>query len=241
MRAVIIEKLFLLCIFMLLSGCWLPTNNDYSLPTHQYEIWKKDGKSTLQVKVDMLECGFTTVDLEDNDIYRKIGISNHDDVMNYYYTVSFCMENLGYRNVKRRAKNIAEVCSIMEKSSRPKKYAVCQPGFMAPAPTEKRRLSGYYCAMNKETYNTCLSRPSSWCDGLAFPLECYSNSQYKTYLETNIPAYMPINSSSSVQDKANSSRVNQLNDRLELELLQNNTRQQTNKEMNNMLKHSFPK
>ncbi|GEM_PF-977166 len=238
------EKVIFLMLSLLITGCWkYSIGNIDQPPPYMYQTWKKAGKTELDVKKDMLECGYISVDYDNNYMYEKIGIYSRDERMNYYFMVSLCMEKLGYTRVRTFKETIAESCSQTKNYPERKNYLACQPGVKVPEPTEERRIKGPYCLMEKKEYNRCKIDTQDWsCGSNTFPLACYSNAEYEQYLKTNVSPYPANESNPPVYGTgATPESIRMRNQKLELESLQNQTRQQTNRDMSNMLKQSFPK
>lgn len=240
----VILRVFAIGFCVFISGCWkYSIGNIDQPPPRIYQTWEKRGKSELDIKKDLLECGFPDVAYSNKLMYEQLGVYGDDAEMNHYFITSFCMEKLGYKKIRSRTKKVAEYCSNTKNFPERINYPACQPGVQVPEPTEERRIKGPYCVMEKEEYNRCKIDTQDWsCGSNTFPLECYSNAEYEQYLKTNVSPYPANESNPPVYGTgATPESIRMRNQKIELESFQNQTRQQTNRDMNNMLKQSFPK
>lgn len=188
------KNIILLPLLIFISGCWKYSLSNFNQPPpYYYETWEKKEKTTFDIKKNLLECGFLSVYHDNDHDYKDIGLYDTDSIMNYYFMVSLCMEKLGYKEIKTGAGStrISESCLDTENFPARKYYPACQPGFVAPEPTEDRRINGYYCNNAKRRYERCNDNTQDWtCGTNWFPLECYSDAQYEQYLKTKNPAYI---------------------------------------------------
>lgn len=187
----LIVKLLLISVSVLMCGCWkYSIGNIDQPPPRLYETWRKQGKNELDIKKDLLECGFPDVAYSNKLMYERIGVYGEDAEMNHYYITSLCMENLGYKKIRSRTKSVAESCSNTTNFPERKNYPACQPGVNVPEPTEERRIKGHYCLMKRQEYNRCKIDTKNWsCGSNTFPLACYTNVEYEQYQKSNISPY----------------------------------------------------
>ena len=154
----LMKNSYLLIIACLLFGC-----TQYSLrnidqpPPEDYELWKKNDQTELQIKKTLLECGAiapSTLGWPYEDALLELGISTYDQRMNHYYLTSKCMENAGYKK-KWSVRSAQEGCDDPSFPER-KDYPACQPNAKIPAPNTQRRLDSWYCKV-KSDYEYCLA------------------------------------------------------------------------------------
>jgi hypothetical protein len=121
-------KLFVTAGFVLLAcSCRL-----FPPPKDEYQSWSQSGKTYLDVKKSLLECGFSSPYF--GDYYQ----SQYD-----FLSSAVCMERLGYIRVSKG--DINPICA----NGWTKDETACQWGAAIPSPSVERRLNSLYC---KSTY-----------------------------------------------------------------------------------------
>jgi hypothetical protein len=112
-------------VLLALSFCGCITNID-SFPPAQYEMWSKQGKTQLEIKKAILECGFSTI------YHPTVEDMKPED----YALASRCMENQDYIYRWR------SYCPSFPADHRP---STCLSGVAIPEPSVEQRLNGPYC------------------------------------------------------------------------------------------------
>lgn len=113
-----------------------------------YMFWSKPGKSELDVKKAMLECGKPSPD-PTIEMYRLAYGLYDDERLNYYILTNKCMELSGYTG-----KHVSSYESCMRYPER-RYLSSCQPDTKIPKPSIERRLNSWYCKL-KTDYQYCL-------------------------------------------------------------------------------------
>jgi len=119
----------------MLSGCGiagLKISNIDAYPPDLYVQWRTPGRSDLDTKKALLECGFKNP--------YNYGLTTPEDWnVNHDISLDVCMEYLGYAKTGWGPRS--PVCSY-------KPYAIqksCQPGADIIKPSVKRRLNNQFC------------------------------------------------------------------------------------------------
>jgi hypothetical protein len=124
---------FFACI---LSGCdigGLSIRNIDAYPPDLYTQWNTPGKSNLDTKKSLLECGFKSP-------YNYELSTPEDWDMNYEISMNICMEHLGY--IRSGWSPGFPICS--DKTYKIQKNCH-QPGADIIKPSAERRLNSRYC------------------------------------------------------------------------------------------------
>jgi hypothetical protein len=91
-------------------------------------LWHQPGKSYVDVKKSLLECGFS-------DFFTKMAPSID------YLAASVCVERLGYVREKSHVSGKNPVCANEWYKDKPS----CQRDAVIPTPNVERRLNSEYC------------------------------------------------------------------------------------------------
>jgi hypothetical protein len=112
--------LFLLIFVISLSGCfgWKP----FQPAPPEYRTWKKQGRSELDVKKSILECGYLNV------------LDGGEMGLNGFVLAYRCMINQGYTYYDR------DFCYGFHNPP-----PACSPNAVIPEPSVERRLNSRYC------------------------------------------------------------------------------------------------
>lgn len=228
-------KFLRMASFLLLSGCWnYSISNIDKPPKYEYESWYKKDTSDLQVKKDLLECGEVDVFNVGYNAYNKIGIFDEDEKSNYHFLVSLCMENVGYKYKGRKEFTVEELC----KSKTRVNYPACKENVVVQKPSKEKRLTSHYCKIKKESFNECKDNKTSNCGEMSYiPWECFTEEESRHAELYKAERGSRANTkSSNTGSHFNPEAILMRNQQIETDKFQNQIRQQTNKEMNRMLK-----
>ena len=153
-----------MCLVLLVTSCAKP----FQPVAPSYKFWSQPGKTELDVKKTMLECGFPTPDPRVVDYEYAFGLIDEGEVLNAGFMNDACMENAGYTP---REYTVSEYCGWDWHIHLP----VCQPGAVIPRPSMERRLNSRYCNL-KTDYEYCLEHGK-------YPPACKNNNYDNPPLE----------------------------------------------------------
>lgn len=230
-----LNKLLFLLIINSLAGCFGYSISNIDKPNpFTYETWQQKGKSITDIKISLLECGEPSVFEINYDSYEKVGVYGRDETINYGYLASRCMENIGYRQKRRTWFYNQKTCDSLDA----KKYPACQDGAEIPKPSKQKRLTSHYCKIKKESFNECKDNKTSNCGEMSYiPWECFTEEEFKEAEIYKTGRGSKTNTkSSNTGSHYNPEETLMRNQQIEADKFQNQIRQQTNKEMNRMLK-----
>lgn len=231
-----LNKLWFFLIINSLTGCFGYSISNIDKPNpFTYETWQQKGKSITDIKISLLECGEPSVFEINYDSYEKVGIYGRDETINYGYLVSRCMENIGYRQKRRTWFYNEKTCDSLDA----KKYPACQAGAEIPKPNKEKRLTSHYCKVAKNEYQKCKNNADYYkCNEKSYiPWECFTEEEYKEAEIYKAERVLRKNTkSSNTGSHFNPEATLMRNQQIETDKFQNQIRQQTNKEMNRMLK-----
>jgi hypothetical protein len=136
------KKRYYFLLFLIsigLYGCfgWKPFQPAQDL----YLIWTKPGKSQIDVKKSLLECGYTTI-----YFLGAVNQMNRNDML----LADVCMKNQGYLYANK------DYCSSSIWYNDPP--SACSPGVVIPEPSVEQRLNSRYCK-SKNAHNTPECQP----------------------------------------------------------------------------------
>lgn len=227
------NKYLLAALLVLLNGC-----GQYSIrnidkpPPEDYELWVKQGKSQLQIKKALLECGAiapSTLGWPYGKAYEKIGIVERNDQINHGFLVDRCMINAGFVE-QNTSWTLKDTCADM----RYRDYPACQPNATIPTPSIERRLNSWYCKTRTD-YDYCLMHALA--PQLCSP-EKTQNPPNECLVDGQVSS--PISQTHSSTQKTNNylppDRIQE-----QARQMQRDTQNQNNRQMNNMLKNTAPK
>jgi hypothetical protein len=116
---------------VLACGC-----RPFQPPNNEDDLWHQRGKSRIDVKKSLLECGFADT-------------SGHSmDPSIDFLAACVCMERIGYTREITRLGDVSPICE----NGWAKKSPECQPSAVIPTPSVERRLNSKSC-QSKSKYN----------------------------------------------------------------------------------------
>ncbi|BCM23769.1 hypothetical protein [Methyloradius palustris] len=229
------KKYLSMLLLLMLNGCGgYSIHNIDKPPPEDYDTWKKQGESQLRIKKTLLECGAiapSTLGWSYMKAYEKIGLINQKDQTNHGFLVDRCMLKAGFVQ-QNTSWTIQDACA----DPRYRDYPACQPDTIIPAPSFEKRLNGWYCKV-KTNYDFCLkySLNVSGCSPERAsnpPPECLDSNQSPS-------SSIGSNGSTDKQYKNNLSPLNPDSDKAIR--LQRDIRNQSNQQMNEMLRNRAPR
>lgn len=226
-----------IAIFLLLSGCGYSIYNIDKPPPEDYETWKKQNNSLLDIKKALLECGAiapTTLGWHYKEAYEKIGIIEQKDQVNQGFLVDRCMLKAGFVQ-QNTSWALEDACA----DARYKALPACQPNAIIPIPSVERRLNSWYCK-TKIDYDYCLKHALSpqLCNPEKTknpPPECLADAQNHPIVTNDLDSRVFKSSSMSPETQQ------QLRQEQMQQQLQRDIQEQNNRGMQEMLKNTTPK
>ena len=131
----------------IISGC---VSNYFQPPKPEYEYWRKNKQSTIQIKKALLECGKPSPSPTIRTYEFAFGYSSAEKRRNHSLTANACMEAAGFKDVTT---TVREVCTWDHRDHLP----ICQPGAEIPKRSVDRRLNSWWCRIHTD-YKFCLDR-----------------------------------------------------------------------------------
>jgi len=227
-------KRYISLVFLLiLNGCGQYSIRNIDKPPPQlHEVWWKKGTSFLQIRKTLLECGQASLGGASSEIYEKIGIVEQKDQTNHSFLVDRCMLKAGFVE-QNTSWTLKDACTDM----RYRDYPACQLNAVIPTPSVERRLNSWYCK-TKTDYDYCQRHALApqLCNPEKIktpPPECLADGQTQSPISQT-------NSSTQIKPRTNTYIPP---DRMQQQAiqLQRDTQNQSNRQMNNMLKSTAPK
>ncbi len=200
-----------------------------------YQEWSKYGSSTLLIKKSLLECDKPAPDVSFEIYERILNINRYDEqaFMNKLQMENICMERAGYKY--NGVYDTKKICSLDKYKALP----ACQPNTVIPIPSVERRLNSWYCK-TKTDYDYCLKHALApqLCNPEKTknpPPECLADAQNHPIVTNDLDSHGFKSSPMSPESQEHLRRE------LEQQQQQRNIQNQSNRQMNNMLKNTAPK
>jgi hypothetical protein len=127
MMQVTLKRCAMFFIICSATGCFY---KPFRPPPYDYEVWRKDGVTTEDVKKMILECGYP-------DLFASLKYAfGPDDSV----AAARCMEYQGFEQIDNYYRWQSR-CRFDPLRS----LDVCAPNFAVPLPSRQRRVSSPYC------------------------------------------------------------------------------------------------
>lgn len=228
------NKRFLLILLLLLNGCGQYSIRNIDKPPPQlHELWRKNGASFFEIRKSLLECGQVSLGRTTDQAYEDSGIFEKKEQVNHSFLVAKCMLNAGFIE-QNTSWTLKDACA----NKRYRDYPACQPNAIIPMPSVARRLNSWHCKIETD-YDYCLKHAVNppACKPNDFkhpPPECQPPGQ-EFIPQKSSPAEMPAPDSDAYH-YFEQNRFREQTDKLQQDM-QNNS----NKQMEKMLKDTAPK
>lgn len=150
------KKLFVLFLLAELYGC----RGAFQPLPYEYELWRKEGATELEIKKIILECG----------ISHPLGGGAEGRSQNEIVLSHKCIENAGYIYFDPFKGKL----DLNKEYGCHRNYDLpaCQPGAEIPTPSVERRLNSRYCRI-RTSFQACFKNSmiarTEWCESLEYP------------------------------------------------------------------------
>lgn len=149
-----------LLILLLLSGLYGCKGSFQPLPP-EYELWRKEGATTLEIKKVILECGVSS---------PRGGVVSEGRSQNEIILSHKCIASAGYIYFDpfKGKLDLNNEYGCRRSHDLP----ACQPGAEIPTPSVERRLNSRYCRI-RTSFHACFKNSmiarTEWCESLEYP------------------------------------------------------------------------